>query len=226
MANSALDLEELREWLRESAREFDRRSQEINERFDKQSQEFNERFDKQSQEFNERFDKQSQEFSERFDKISQEIERLSNLYTTQWGRLMEALIEPGSVELFRARGVDVKTVAPRVKSQRNGRNFEVDLLLEDETQIIVVEVKTTLTVDDVREFLNALDSFLDFFPRYEGYTIYGAVAGVHVAEQADRFAYKSGLFVLGLGTEGLTRIENDEKFKPLDFRRALDNGET
>lgn len=222
MANSTLDLEELREWLRESAQEFDRRSRE----FDRRSQEFDQRsqeFNRRSQEIDERFDKQSQEFNERFDKISQEIKRLSNLYTTQWGRLMEALIEPGSVELFRTRGVDVRTVAPRVKSQRNGRNFEVDLLLEDETQIIVVEVKTTLTVEDVREFLNALETFLDFFPRYEGYTIYGAVAGVNVAEQSDRFAYRSGLFVLGLGKEGLIRIQNDDKFEPRDFRRDSQN---
>ena len=206
MANSSLDLEELREWLRESAQEFDRRSQE---------------FEQRSQEINERFDKQSQES----EKTRQEIERLGNLYTTQWGRLMEALVEPGSVELFQTRGVDVKTVAPRVKSKRNGANFEVDLLLEDETQIIVVEVKTTLTVDDVREFLEALDIFLDFFPRYKGYTIYGAVAGLHIAEKADRFAYKSGLFVLNLGKEGLVRIQNDEKFKPRDFRRELENSE-
>ena len=94
------------------------------------------------------------------------------------------------------------------------------------TQIIVVEVKTTLTVDDVREFLEALDSFLDFFPRYKGCTIYGAVAGVHIAEKADRFAYKSGLFVLGLGKEGLVRIQNDDKFKPRDFRRELENSQT
>ena len=214
MANSSLDLEELREWLRESAQEFDRRSRE----FDRRSQEF----DRRSQEF----DQQSQEFNQRFDKISQEIDRLTNLHTTQWGRLMEALVEPGSVELFRARGVDVKTVAPRLKSKRNGSNFEVDLLLEDENQIIVVEVKTTLTVEDVREFLDALDIFLDFFPKYEGYTIYGAVAYVHITGKADRFAYKSGLFVLGLGKEGLVRIQNDEKFKPRNFRRKLDDSDT
>ena len=151
---------------------------------------------------------------------------LSDLYTTRWEILMEALVESRSLELFRARGVDVKTIFPGIKSKRNGGYFQVDLLLEDETKIIVFVVRTTLTVEDVREFLDDLDIFLDFLPKYKGYTIYGAAAGVHIAEQSDRFAYKSGLFVLGLGAEGLVRIQNDAKFQPRDFRRELDNSET
>ena len=144
---------------------------------------------------------------------------LSDLYTTRWEILMEALVESRSLELFRARGVDVKTIFPGIKSKRNGGYFQVDLLLEDETKIIVFVVRTTLMVEDVREFLDDLDIFLDFFPKYKGYTIYGAVASVHIAGKADRFAYKSGLFVLGLGAEGLVRIQNDAKFQPRDFRR-------
>ena len=120
----------------------------------------------------------------------------------------------------------MKTIFPGIKSKQNGGYFQVDLLLEDETKIIVFVVKTTLMVEDVREFLDDLDIFLDFLPKYKGYTIYGAVAGVHIAEQSDRFAYKSGLFVLGLGAEGLVRIQNDAKFQPRDFRRELDNSET
>lgn len=69
----------------------------------------------------------------------------------------------------------------------------------------------------MRDFLETLDTFLDFFPEYQGYTIYGAVAGVKINRGVSEFAYRSGLFVLGVGSEGLVRMLNDMKFDPRDF---------
>ena len=46
--------------------------------------------------------------------------------------------------------------------------------------------------------------------------LYGALAGIHIEEGADKFAYRRGLFVLGSG-EGMIKILNDEDFKPKNF---------
>ena len=89
--------------------------------------------------------------------------------------------------------------------------------------VVVIEVKSTLKVADVQEFLDDLDDFLRFFPRYRGMTIYGAVAGLTIDENADRYAYRQGLFVLGMSGDNMVRILNDERFRPTDFGAVHQN---
>ncbi len=100
-------------------------------------------------------------------------------------------MKPSALDLFRDHGIDVHYVYPRVKVQRNGENREFDLLLEDTTDLVVVEVKSTLRVSDVNDFLDDLDYFLDFFPRYDGYHIFGAVAGLDIARVKDSSNWRS-----------------------------------
>jgi len=47
--------------------------------------------------------------------------------------------------------------------------------------------------------------------------VYGGVAGMDIVEEADKYAYRRGLFVLGMTGEGIARIMNDQKFTPKDF---------
>jgi hypothetical protein len=98
--------------------------------------------------------------------------------------------------------------------------MEVDLLLEDESDVVVVEVKSTLKVADVQELLADLGDFLRFFPRYRGMRVYGAVAGLTIDENADRFAYRQGLFVLSVSGDNMVHILNDAAFRPRDFGAA------
>ena len=84
--------------------------------------------------------------------------------------------------------------------------MEIDLLLTNDREAEVVEVKTTLRVEDVREFLVDLTEFTFFFPRYAGagVKIYGAVAGLRVEEASRR----SGQVLL---QAGLVRLGSRER---------------
>ena len=139
----------------------------------------------------------------------------------QWGKMLEALVKPSALNLFRARGIDVHYIYERAQVHLNGETREFDILLEDTTDLVVVEVKSTLRVDDVNDFLDDLDHFLDFFPRYNGYNIYGAVAGLDIAEDADRYATKRGLYVLKVSGEGLVTIVNDTAFRAQIFGNPI-----
>jgi hypothetical protein len=151
------------------------------------------------------------------------IKELTNLFTGQWGKLIEALIKPGSLKLFQDRGINVQKRKTRMAERLNGgRHMEIDILLKNKVEkiAVVIEVKTTLQVSDVNDFLKKFDTFLDFFPKYKGYTLHGAVAGVQIDEGVDKYAYRNGLFVLGLGREGLVRMLNDDKFDPRVFNSS------
>jgi len=102
-----------------------------------------------------------------------------------------------------------------VERHQNGETIEIDILLANTDVMIAVEVKTTLSVDDVNEHIEKhLQPFKRFFKEYQNKKIYGAVAYIHVDEKADRYAYKKGLFVLGFTADNLVTIKNDSKFVP------------
>ncbi|MBV7333074.1 DUF3782 domain-containing protein [Chloroflexi bacterium TSY] len=151
------------------------------------------------------------------EKTAQQIRALEGLFGSQWGRMLEALVQPGALAVFQARGIDVHYIYPRAKSHQNGSTMEIDLILENDTEIVVVETKSTLKVSTVDEFLADLDEFPRYFPKYANHRLYGAVAGLNVVEEADRYAYRRGLYVIGVSGEGVIQIRNDTKFRPRDF---------
>ena len=223
--------DEIRRLFRETDERFAKERQEREAQLDKERQVREARLDKERQEREVQFAKERQEriegFKElrelfkatdrRFKETDQKIKELADLFTSKWGQLIEALVKPGSVRIFQERGIGITGSHPRIEKQRNGTQMEVDLLLTNDDAVVVIEVKTTLKVDDVRDFLDDLKQFEEFFPEYKGKQIYAAVAGVSVNEAADRCAYQRGLFVIGLGDDRMVRILNDSKFKPKDF---------
>ncbi|MEW5958850.1 MAG: DUF3782 domain-containing protein [Chloroflexota bacterium] len=157
----------------------------------------------------------------KFKETDQQLRRLEGLFGSQWGKMMEALVQPGALSLFQERGIQVRHIFPRAKSQLDGHTMEIDLLLENDAEVVVLEVKSTLKVSDVADFLADLGQFLDFFPRYRRYRVYAGVAGLDIVEDADRYAYRQGLFVVQVGGEGVVSLKNDAQFQPRDFAQTL-----
>ncbi|MGF1570786.1 MAG: DUF3782 domain-containing protein, partial [Nodosilinea sp.] len=58
-----------------------------------------------------------------------------------------------------------------------------------------------------------LGRFRDFFPEHAQRQLYGAVAGIAIESDADRYAYRQGLFVLAQSGEHVV-ILNDAQFQP------------
>jgi hypothetical protein len=86
-------------------------------------------------------------------------------------------------------------------------------LVTNEAHVLVVEVKSTLGVTDVKEFIEDLSQFRLFFPEYAQKDLYGAVAGIEIEKGAAKFAYRQGLFVLAQSGETVTILNNDN-FQP------------
>jgi len=162
-------------------------------------------------------DERFKETDKKFKETDEKIKELAGLFTGQWGKLIEAMVKPSALNLFQERGVKVTETHQRLESYRNGSQMEVDILLTNDTEAVVMEVKTTLKVEDVREFLEKVKQFTFFFPRYKGLKIYGGVVGIQIEESADRFAYRRGLFVLAGSGEGMIKILNDPNFRPQNF---------
>lgn len=184
--------------------------------------------DKQFKETARRFketDKKFKETDQRFKETDRKFNRVEGMFTNQWGKLIESLAESGIVELLQKRGIAITKLSRRIDAKKNGRQMEIDFLITNTEELVVGEVKTSLKVDDVKDFLKKLEDFLFFFPEYKTYKIYGAVIGLQMSEAADKFAYRKGLFVFKVGSEGTLKILNDEAFQPVNFGKTLTEAE-
>ncbi len=155
------------------------------------------------------------ELREQGKETDRRIKELSHLFTTQWGKLVEALVEPGAVNLFRERGINIRYTSRRIEVEdEKGRKIaEFDIFLENDDELVVIEVKTTVKKEDVDWFLEKMSRFKEWFPKYKRYKVYGAIAGISFDEGVDRYAYRRGLFVLK-SEGGIIRIANDPDFSP------------
>jgi len=139
---------------------------ETDRRFKETEREIKEDFKETDRRLDKRFEETDRRLDKRFEETDKKIKELASLFTGQWGKLVEALVKPSALKLFRERGVKVTETYQRLESRRDGSQMEIDILLANDKEAVVIEVKTTLKVEDVREFLDDLTRFTFFFPRY------------------------------------------------------------
>ena len=147
-------------------------------------------------------------FSKEQDK---KVKELNKLFVNQWGQLVESLVEGKMVELLNQRGIKVQQTATNLKSSRNEAEF--DIIAENGKEIVVIEVKTTLRKEYTDEFLEKLDNFKNYFPKYKDNIIYGAVAYLKSPINIAKYSAKQDLFLIK-ATGDSAFIVNPEDFKP------------
>ena len=161
--------------------------------------------------------KQIDRVSKQMDRASKQIDRVSKQMGDlggRWGEFVERLVEPACETIFKQRGILVQRVSRRVMAKLPGnRHMEIDLVVENTDKVALVEVKSKLTIDDVRNHLTRIPESKDFFPRFADYQIYGAVAGVVIDENVVRYAMNQGLFVIVQSGE-VVKIANEPAFEP------------
>ena len=125
------------------------------------------------------------------------------------------------MEILNERGIEVRQTAQRVEVsyvEKDGKiqRKEFDILAVNGTEIVVVEVKTTLRPSDVSYFLEALKGFKNYCPQYKSHAVYGAVAYLRSDAKAASYSEDKGLFVIR-ATGDSASIMNEKGFKPRVF---------
>ncbi|NCS26657.1 MAG: DUF2203 family protein, partial [Microcystis aeruginosa BS13-02] len=86
-------------------------------------------------------DKQIKETDKQINRVSQQIGELGN----RLGEFVEWQVRPAVVRLFQERGIDVHEFHPGISVKRDNEGLEIDLLVVNDTDAILVEVKSKLT---------------------------------------------------------------------------------
>lgn len=110
----------------------------------------------------------------RFKRVDDQLGKLGN----RLGEFVEGLVKPAVVRLFRERGIEVHEVYPEVEVSRADGGIEIDLLVVNDTEAVLVEVKSKLKEGDVNDHLKRLAKFKRLLPRYADVNAMGAVAAM------------------------------------------------
>jgi hypothetical protein len=154
-------------------------------------------------------DKQIKETDKQINRVSKQIGELGN----RLGEFVEWQVRPAVVRLFQERGIDVHEFHPGISVKRNNEGLEIDLLVVNDTDAILVEVKSKLTQRDVDEHLQRLAKFKRLMPRFRDVKALGAVAAMIVPNEVASYGCRQGLFVLVQSGENVI-ILNDAEFTP------------
>lgn len=187
--------------LQEQSQQAERRSQEAERR----SQEADRRF----QEMERSLQEQSRKTDRQIQQVNQQLGKLGN----RLGEFVEWQVRPAAVRLFRERGIDVHELHTEISVKRADGGLEIDLLVVNDTEVVLIEVKSKIDPRDVDEHLERLAKFKQFMPRYQDVNALGAVAAMVVPDEVARYAYRRGLFVLVQSGESVV-ILNDANFQP------------
>ena len=139
--------------------------------------------------------------------VNKSIGRLTN----RLGEFVEEAVRPSAVRLFRERVIDIHEVQQNVTAKRDGETLEIDLLVVNNEDVVVIECKSNLGIDDVNDQLERLEKVKRLLPRYKDCRILGAVAGMVIPDNVATYAIRKGLYVIGQNGEHL-ELRNDMSF--------------
>ena len=153
--------------------------------------------------------------------LSRSIKETNGNFNDKWGKFMESLICGDLVRLLNKRNIEVQRVQPRliIPGPDGKEDGDFDLVVFNGDEIVVFEVKTTLTSGKLEKFLNNLKHFKQFFPEYKNKKIYGGVGYLDDYRNTSKQAKEEGLFVIKAprGEAQVSTITNHPDFQPKEF---------
>ena len=157
--------------------------------------------------------------SKAVDKLIRKLSKGEN----QWGKIAEALVRGELTKIMRARfAITLDDVSLRMGGRRDGKQWEIDVIGVNGDIVVIVEVKTTLCLSDIKYFIrNILNRFPTLAPRYADRKVYAGVAYVRTGSNEAsviKYAEDNGLFIIKV-VNNTNKIVNSDDFKLRDHRQ-------
>jgi hypothetical protein len=183
-------LQEVAERQRETDRQLKENAKEVREalretdRIIKENAERQKETDRQMKET----DRQIKDFNKRFGE-----------FTNRFGEVVEYMIAPNLQEKFRELNLNFPRANPNpvVSDYDNDIFLEIDVMLENGDKAMLVEVKTKLTTEHVKDHVKRLEKMRVYADLHgDKRAFLGAVAGVVMTNNVKRYALGQGFYVI------------------------------
>ena len=186
----------------ESQKESDRRAKESREEYNRQREEYDRKIKESREEYDrqrEDFDRQLKKSREDYDRQVKDFNRRFGDFSNRFGEVVEYMIAPNLREKFQELGLIFPAAYTNsdIRDHENNIFLEVDVKLENGDKAMLVEVKTKLTTEDVKEHIERLEKMRRYADLHgDKRTFLGAVAGVVMTSNVKDYALKQGFFVI------------------------------
>ena len=217
-------LHETAQLSKEHTRKLDRMQEEARQRI-KEDEWRAKEADQRVKEFNEILKKSEQQAAREMQEIRQQgketdrrLRKAEGLFTTQWGKLMESLVEGDLVKLLQDRNINVPKTSCRIKGALNGEYAELDIVATGDAEVVVVEVKTTLRPEHVTDFAGKLDKLVRYEKDWYEKKLYGAVAYLKTDESVQVHAERQGLLVIRATGSSASIVNDKDNFRLREYR--------
>ncbi|MDR1429876.1 MAG: hypothetical protein LBI85_06260 [Spirochaetaceae bacterium] len=119
--------------------------------------------------------------------------------TNRFGDMVEHMVVPNLLSKFKSLGFtfEVATRDYKITDEKNGIFAEVDVFLQNGDKVMIVEIKTTPTTDDVDAHIERMGKMREYADLHHDKRKYlGAIAGVVTSDSVKNYALKHGFFVI------------------------------
>jgi len=162
----------------------------------------------QMKEMSREADRRFQETDRQMKETSKKISELGS----RIGEIIEHMVGGDIVEQFQALNIPIKSHC-RYKTfgtKGTSESGEIDVFLENGDCVVLIEVKTKPSEDDVRDHIERMKKFRLY--GNDKRRILGAIAGAVVSDDIAKFAHNQGLFVIVQSGEAVQIVDRPEGF--------------
>ncbi len=131
----------------------------------------------------------------------------------RFGEFVKSLAGSDGVKLFQERGIELTQIFPKGKSTRGGEELKIDILAVNENELVAMECRWKLSVEEIDKHIERLGKIRRMFPLWAEHRIYGAVATMVLQDDVESYAEGKGLFVI-VPNGDTVEIHNGKEFLP------------
>ena len=161
--------------------------------------------DRKFQETDRKFQETDRKFQETREQIAatgrqmKETDKKVGELTNRFVDMVEHMVGPNLLDKFKALGFVFEMASRDLKiaDQKNSIFVEVDVFLQNGDKVMIVEIKTTPSVEDIGDHVKRMEKMRRYADlRGDARKYLGAVAGVVVSDSVKNRALKNGFFVV------------------------------
>jgi hypothetical protein len=128
-------------------------------------------------------------------KFANMLEMLTGITTSQ-GLVSEEFFYNCLADSLTVAGIKYDTIDKNIKQKVNGKWLEIDLLLENGSNIALIEVKYRARTQNIEQLKNTVATYREAFPQHKDYKIYAGIASFNLDDFVVNQAHEHGFFVL------------------------------
>jgi len=144
-------------------------------------------------------DRQLKEYARERKEAEQQLNKQLGKLGNRFGEMVEYMVKPCLVEKFQELGFEFEKAYRDtvIRDKNNKVTAEVDFTLENGDKVMIVEIKSKLTTDDITDHIERMEKVRTHANLHNDRRTYlGAIGGMVISDSEKTFAFKNGFYVI------------------------------